>query len=351
MDVSPCVSLELRHWRDRAAAIPDEVLRAAALGTLCDKRDGVEGATAFAAFASRRHRAQAARAIAAFQAALDYLDTIGEMPNPQPLANGRMLNQALVSALTPGSPRSDYYALHARRGGDAGYLAQLVDACRSALCSLPAFERVAQPVQQVVARIAAYQSLNHGDAHGSHVPFAEWAAELAVEGARLDWWEAAAAAGSQLTAFALIAAAADRQLTSERAEAVERAYFPWIAALSTLLDSVVDQCRDNAEGQPNLIDHYRSPQHAAERLGTIAAQAMRRIRSLPDAQHHALLLASMAAFFRAQAQSESACLITQAVLRAIGRQTLPPLLVFRTRDSVARLRKRCLSDRAWLHDR
>ena len=55
----------------------------------------------------------------------------------------------------------------------------------------------------------------------------------------LHWWETGAAIGSQLSVLALIAAAADPATCEGRVRAIERAYFPWIGALSTLLDSVV----------------------------------------------------------------------------------------------------------------
>lgn len=337
--IFPQVCSELRHWHKRAEQIPDEALRSAALESLLIKRSDLEGAVAFAVCAPKQLRRRLVRGIGAWEIAFDYLDTISELPNPDPVANGRTLNQALVTALTPGASHLDYYALHLREG-DASYLVALADACRKAVAVLPAFDRIVGPVQQALSRIVTYQSLNHGDAQGSHAAFADWASSQVSSDVDLKWWETAAAAGSQLTIFALIAAATDSRLTRQRVTALEDAYFPWIGALSTLLDSLIDQPRDKAEGQPNLIDYYDSPQEAAHRLGQIAAEAVRHVRLLPDANHHGLLLGAMAAFFHSQARSADARLATRAVLDAMGNAASPALLIFKLRYGLAGKRPR-----------
>lgn len=312
-------------------AIPDEALRNAALESLLIKRRDLEGAVAFAVYARRRSRRKLVQGITAWEIAFDYLDTVSELANPDPITNGQALNQALLTAVTPGASHPDYYARHTR-ADDGGYLAALVDTCRDALASLPAFDRIIAPAKRGISRIVAYQSLNHGDAHQRlHTPFADWAALQAVRGADLAWWETAAAAGSQLTVLALMTAAANPRLTTEQVEALENAYFPWIGALSTLLDSLIDQTTDRAEGQPNLIDHYRSPERVAKRLGEIAIEAVSRARALPDADHHTLLLGAMAAFFHNQARSPDIRMATRAVLDAMGGTSTPALFIFRLR--------------------
>lgn len=340
---------ELRWWRERAQAIPDAGLRSAALESLLIKRGDLEGAVAFAVCAPRPLRHRLVRGLAAWEIAFDYLDTISEYPNPDPVANGRRLNQALITALTPDAGHSDYYALHLREGDD-GYLVALADACRIAVSSLPSYTRVMAPIRRALSRIVTYQSLNHGDASGSYAAFMDWAASQVEPGVDLKWWEMAAAGGSQLTILALIAAAADPRLTEQRAMAIERAYFPWIGALSTLLDSLIDQPSDKAEGQPNLIDYYDSPQHLADRFGEIASEAVRCVRTLPDADHHSLILGAMAAFFHSQASSPDARTATQAVLDAVGKAGSPALLVFRLRYGLVCPGKRPGTAASSVHD-
>lgn len=307
----------------------------AAFDALGSKRDGVEGTAAFAAFAPVGARTSVVRAIVAFQMCLDYVDTLGELPNPEPIANGQALNEALLVAFKPGLPHPDYYAALQWRD-DAGYLEDLVDTCRAAAGSLPSFAAVTEPAQAALSRIVGYQSLNHGDIDGSYDAFADWARSQSVEGADLRWWETGAAAGSHLSVLALIAAAADPTMRLERATALEHAYFPWIGALSTLLDGVIDQRRDNIEGQRSLIDYYGSPRETAERLRTIALEALRAIRALPDADNHALMLEAMAAFFHSapQASSPEVGMTTRAVLDTMGLTAPAALFLFKARHAL-----------------
>lgn len=337
LGVFPHVQAELAVWRHRAEQIPDNVLRAAAFDALTTKSADLEGAVAFAVFAPPSIRRNVVRAITAFQIAFDYMDSIVELPNRDPIASGRSLNQALLVALLPGAEHSDYYRNYPRRD-DAGYLEGLVRTCQTAVGSLPSFTAIAEPVHRALSRIVAYQSLNHGDATGSYDAFEQWAHSQAIQGTDLHWWELGAAAGSQLSVVALIAAAGDPKMCPERAAALEHAYFPWIGALSTLLDSVIDQRKDGAEGQRSLIHHYTSPQETAKRLRMLAAESMTAVLPLADASNHTLLLAAMAAFFHStpQALAPEVGLATRAVLDTMGGWTTPALLFFKTRRAFAR---------------
>ncbi len=313
------------------------MLRGAALEAQRTKSDDLEGAAAFAVFAPTHVRLKLVRAISAFQIAFDYLDTIVELPSADPITNGWALNQALLLAFQPSEPHPDYYAFHAWRD-DAGYLKGLVNTCRAAIVSLPSFTAVAAPVRGALARVTAYQSLNHGDGNGSYAAFTDWARSQSAPGTDLRWWETGAAAGSQLSVLALIAAAADPTMRPERAAALEHAYFPWIGALSTLLDGIIDQRKDRIEGQRSLVDYYGSPRETAERVRMMAIEALRAIRSLPDAPNHALILAAMAAFFHSapQAAAPEVGLATRAVLDTMGGDAAPALLFFKTRRALAR---------------
>ena len=339
--VFPQTQAELVRWRHRARHIPDSVLREAAFDSLRTKRSDLEGAVAFAVFAPRPLRRDVVRAISAFEIAFDYMDSVGELPNSDPIAAGGCLNQALHVAVSPGAKHPDYYR-HCRRREDAGYLEDLVRTCQTAVARLPSFAAIAKPLHRAVSRIVTYQTLNHSDANDSHDVFRQWANSHAVQGIDLRWWELGAATGSQLSVLSLIAAASDPRMCPDRAIALERAYFPWVGALSTLLDGVIDQERDSAEGKRRLIDHYASPEETATRLSQLAREALRAMLPLSDAPQHTMLLEAMAAFFHAtpQALTPNVSVTTQAVVDAMGAWTVPPLLFFRTRRALARTKAR-----------
>lgn len=323
-------------------------MRHLALDAQQAKRRSLEGAVAFATFVPRSAQRTVVTALATYQVIFDYLDTLAEQPNVDPIRNGRQLNQALLSALDPDEAPFDYYAHHCH-SCDRGYLDSLVDACRAALTKLPSYSAVLAPVRRAAERIVTYQSLNHGDANHSHDAFERWADAETKPSTGLRWWETGAAAGSSLGVLALISATADPTLTERDTEALDDAYYPWIGALHTLLDSLIDRDEDaTVPGQRSLLDYYSSPVEAAARLEMIARQAVRRATHLPHARSHAMILAAMASLYLSdpQASKPDARLAKQRVLAAMGGLATPSMAVLRARRVASRLHARPRPDLA-----
>ncbi len=342
LGVFPMVHRELGHWRARAALIPDARLRAQALSAQRMKVGSVEGGAAFAVFARPALRSLVVRVLTGYQTAFDYLDVLAEQPNPDPIGNGRQLHTALLAASDPWMEQSDYYAQHAHRA-DGSYLGALVGACRTALCVLPAHGVVVASLRRTAEQNIAYQSYNHGDAHGSRRPFREWAQREATAfcaqhaDADLHWWELGAAAGSSMPSLALVAAAADATLSEHEATAIERAYYPRIAALNSLLDSLIDRSEDAAADRHQLLGYYDTPAEAVQRLRAIALRAMVELDRLQrGASRHRLMLAAMLCFYVHPARSTLAPAQRDALLEAAGGLARPMLLVFRIRDALGR---------------
>jgi len=308
------------------------VLRHLALDAMRTKRRSLEGAVAFAAFVPRPAQRPVITALAAFQVIFDYLDTVSEQPNADPIRNGRQLNHALLAALDPMERCCDYYAHHGR--GDGGYLDMLVETCRAALAELPSYAPIVANARRAAERIITYQSLNHGDSSQSHAAFARWASGETKPHTGLRWWETGAAAGSSLGVLALISATADPALTRRETDALDDAYYPWIGALHTLLDSLVDREEDTSSpGQRSLIDYYDTPAEAAARLEMIALQAVRRATLLPRACNHAMILAAMACFYLSEprASAPDARLAKKRVLSSMGALAVPTMAVLQAR--------------------
>ncbi len=336
LSVLPAVHAERRLWLRRAEQIPNRVLRGAALDSLHTKRDVLEGAASFAVFVKPSIRARVVRAIAAFEIAFDYLDGLMELPNADPVLNCNTLCRALWAAFDPAPTHVDYYEHHTA-ADDGDYLVALIEACGTTLAQLPCYPVVGEMLHRALSQVVTYQSLHHSGAQDSHGAFREWVCAHADTGVDMRWWELGAALGSQLSLLALIAAAADSTLSRRRAAEIEHAYFPWIAALSTLLDSVVDRHRDHLDAQRSLVDYYSSPQEAAERLRWMTVAAMRSIRSLDDVEDRTVMLAAMIAFFHSAAQpaGSEAQLVTRAILDTVGAWGTPPLLFLKVRSALA----------------
>lgn len=360
--VHPVLRLELRRWQGRAQRIPDPALRRAALDALL-KRPNIEGAAAFAAIARGRRRLAVLRAVVAFQAIYDYVDTLAERSSGDPQPDARCLHDALMAALEPDAPQRDYYAGHAHRD-DGGYLVAMVQACRAALAQLPSYQVVAVPARRSAARIVAFQSLSLG-AHGG---LARWARTQVSASSALAWWEIAAACGSSLEVHSLIAAAAVPSLRVADVTSIEGAYFPWIGALHSLLDSIVDQAEDAATGQLSLIACYRSKGEATTRMHQLARQARQAARALPDGRRHAVLTVAMACHYLSELETSPAgasssapdpsgegglapAELARAVRDAMGSVVAPTLTVFRVRRTAGRLAEACTRLTSWMRRR
>ncbi len=336
IDVFPSACREIRAWEQSAREIPDPLLRTLALKALREERGNLEGAAAYAALTPRRHRANVARAVIAFQAVYDYADALSEQPDSD-RAGIRRLHQALLVALKPGISHLDYYE-HQNRRDDGGYLDRLVDRCRSAVSSLPSFPVVALQIQQAAGRIVTYQCLNHQGSGSSYRAFACWARKQTGSRSDLRWWETGAAAGSSLSVFALISAAARTTLQTTHVTALDVAYFPWIGSLHTLLDSLIDEPEDAITHQHCLTALYASAEEAASRLQTLAIRASEHAQALPDGEHHTMMLAAMVSFYLASPQGSDprVKLAADAVLAVLGEHAAPAMFVLRARHIARR---------------
>jgi tetraprenyl-beta-curcumene synthase len=345
LTVFPRVCIHIARWRRMARRIPDPQLRRLALAAL-EKRTNIEGAAAFAAFAPRRQRARVTTATSAFQAAYNLLDMLGEQPSPDPIRDGRRLHEALVYALSPAqcggaalaradnllpTPR-DWYEHHPQRE-DGGYLSHLLEQCRGALAELPSHALVESRARAGAARIVAFQSLNLSESQGDHTGLERWASDATPPGTELRWWETAAAAGSSLGVYALIAAAAEARLDEHEAAALDRAYFPWIGGLHSLLDNLIDKHEDEAAGHRSLVEYY-GPRRAAQRMSWLAERAQGAARELPHGRRHTVILAAMIANYLSTPEAQSAQLesVSEAVLATTGPLARPTLLVFKLRQ-------------------
>ncbi|HYM44939.1 MAG TPA: DUF2600 family protein [Solirubrobacteraceae bacterium] len=330
LGVFPTVRSETRRLWQCAHAISGTEPRLLAIHNLRAEHGNLEGAAAFAAFLPCTYRNYVVRAQVAFQAAYDYVDSLAEQPRVASATNARRLHYALIVALSPGIPHLDYYAHHTCREDD-GYLVELVDTCRGAISRLPSYPLVAEAIRRNARRIVAYQSrTNLESEHGSRA-LVTWASRETPPETNLWWWETGAACGSSMAVFALLAAAADPQLTQSSAEMVEAVYWPWAGALHSLLDSLIDRAEDAVTGNHSLVAHYASPREMAARMQLIAAEAAQRANAVGI--EHRLILAGMASLYLSdqRAWHPGVRLTTERVLGALGGLARPAMLMLRVR--------------------
>ncbi len=289
------VSAELARWRERATAIPDLRLRADALHALDAKRGHTDGAALFWTLPPRRDE-RLLRLLVTYEVIYDYLDNVSERGASEGVRDGRQLFSALADALDPERPRRDPYRDHPWRD-DGGYLDALIEACRAGCRHLPAFE-VVRPFLELETSHAPVLALNHElDAARRNTALRTWAGAELPDRDGLRWYERTAAASQSVVVFALLALAADPDVTAADAAATYRAYFPWFAYAVTMLDSFVDQAEDAREGAHSYVAHYPHPELVVERLRESVEHAARRQLSLPYGERHTVLLGCMIAMY------------------------------------------------------
>jgi len=330
--VLPQVARELDRWWERAGLIPDPGLRRQARASIAHKRFHCEGGSAFALLAPAERRPAVVRWIVAFQTISDYLDNLSDRAAPAAPSDLRRRHQAMLDALT--GPEA---AIQAGRWGvdDGGYLADLASACLAEARHLPGYHQVLPALWDLTSLYVDLQVLKHGPP-AQRVPLLErWHRRRAHRAPGLRWHEFAAAAGSTLGVFALIALAAGGRPRPEVVERVSGAYFPWVSALHILLDYWIDQEEDALGGDLNFTAFYPSQRSARGRLQALMGSALRAVAPLPDAGRHRDIVHGLPAIYLADGKARREPLRRQArlLVRAGGWRT-------RLLHAACRLRRR-----------
>lgn len=328
----PGVAREVRAWRALAASIPDAALRLDAVSALARKRGHTDGAALFCILTPSRDRSLL-RLLVAYEIMWDYLDSVNERGAGQGQLNGRQLHLALVEALDPDLPVSDYYRHHPWRE-DGGYLETLVQVCRQACDCLPSYEAV-RPLLARESRRAQVLALNHDlDPTRRDRELCQWAQHEWSVSHEASWYELSGASSASLTVHALLALAAKPRLSAIEIASVYRAYSPWISAATTMLDSYVDQAEDGLNGDHSYVAHYPSGEVALHRIGELVRRSTREASALPDGERHVLIVVAMLAMYLSKDSARTASLRahTRALIRTagpLGRLLLPILRLWR----------------------
>jgi tetraprenyl-beta-curcumene synthase len=326
------VSREIRVWRERALTIPDSAIREDALSSLDRKRGHTDGAALFWILPPRRNP-ELLRLLVTYELIWDFLDCLNEHGACEGTANGRQLHKALVEALDPAAPISDYYRYHPWRE-DGGYLRTLVETCRTGCATLPSYGRVRPYVIREAER-AQVLALNHDtDSACRDEALKAWAGRECSGEQRLSWFELSGAASASMTVHAFLALAAQPACTDDDVLQTRAAYFPWMSAATTMLDSYVDQAEDELSGNHRYIAHYADETLAGERVRDLVTRSAREARRLRNGHRHAVIAACMVAMYLSKdsARTPEMRASTAGIVRAGGtltRALLPVLRLWR----------------------
>jgi len=326
------VAGEVRGWKARAVEIPDPALRNDALSALTRKRGHTDGAALLWTIPRARDY-NLLRLLVAYEIVWDFLDGVNECGAAAGQVNGRQLHLALLDALDLTRPISDYYRHH-QCESDGGYLRILVEACRESCRKLPSYWTI-RPLLVREAIRAQVLAVNHDlDPALRDAGLQKWAAATFPESTEASWFELSGAASASLTIHALLALGAEPGCSDERLGRTCAAYFPWISAATTMLDSYVDRTEDLANGDHSYVSHYPAPQLAAARICELIERSLKEARSLRDGERHKVIVACMVAMYLSKdsAHTDAMSGTTKSLVRAGGSLTrllLPILRLWR----------------------
>ena len=247
----------------------------------------------------------------------------------------------------------------------SGYLRTLVDVCRTCCARLPSYECV-RPLVVEEARRAQVLAINHDlDPAARDATLRAWVSRELPAEQEARWFELTGAASASLTVHVLLALGAEAACSQGDLARAQRAYFPWISAATTMLDSYVDQLEDAANGDHSYVAHYSPPAPAptrspaplrsdsfsrsrsrsdsfsrpapapiVERIRWLLARSFREAGALGDPELHVLIVACMVAMYLSKdsARSEELRAGTASLVRAGGSLTrvlLPILRLWR----------------------
>jgi tetraprenyl-beta-curcumene synthase len=289
------VAHQVRAWHRRACTIPDAPIREDALGSLGSKRGHTDGAALFWVL-PRRRNTHLLCLLVAYEIMWDFLDSTNERGAERGTRNGCQLHLALIEGLDPEAPISSYYRYHPW-SEDGGYLRKLVEVCRTNCLLLPSYRRVAPLTIREAVR-AQVLGLNHDPSPASRdAGLRRWAADDRPAGHGATWYEWTGAASASLTVHVLLALAAEPTCCEIEITAAHAAYFPWISAATTMLDSYVDQAEDAVAENHSYIAHYPDRATAVQRVGELIRFSAQSARALPKGTRHAVIVACMVAMY------------------------------------------------------
>lgn len=321
--ILPQVERELKKWKNFLAASPPSPLRWQALDSIRTKRFHCQGGAVYALLNPKAQH-HLLPAIVSLQTISDYLDNLCDRItwNGNPSLSGRItwdelsslsdrekdrlmergfrqLHLAMTAALTP-NPQDhlpeDYYKYYPLRE-DGGYLKALADCSRKHLSSLPVYEEVQEKVIFLANLYCDLQALKHLSLQYRREYLEEWFRVHYNKYPFLLWNEFAAAAGSTLGIFVLLAVASCRSITAEMIELLFQCYFPWICGLHILLDYFIDQEEDRKEGDLNFVFYYKNQEHCFQRLVFFLDNALQRVEQLPDPSFHRTIIKGLLSLY------------------------------------------------------
>lgn len=297
----PLVRRQLKHWKKNAQKIPSSDLKHQALSSIISKFFHCEGAAVFAVLC-RKKRLEFLRFAVAFQTISDYLDNLCDRGDDISERHFRQLHLAMVDALTPNGQQRNYY-LYGKYQNDGGYLCMLVAVCQESLVECKGYAKIQSYLFQLCRLYTDLQVYKH--------------LQLNIRAKKLWQWVDkendfallqnvfAAATGSTLGIFMLVAYMMEDKLSEKAVSALYELYFPYVQGFHILLDYFIDQQEDLAGGDLNFCRFFANDGAFYDALYHLYWKASQLAEQVSDGAFHVMLMHAMLGLYLADPKVRS----------------------------------------------
>ncbi len=295
--IIPRVSWELERWDRQLELCPDKPLFIQAAESKRRKRFHSQGGSFFALY-NPYFSSQLVAVIVALQTISDYLDNLCDRGGVLQENAFRSLHRSFSDALSVNPICSGSYYRHYPYQRDGGYLQSLVSECRRQIATFPSYRSVQSEALKLASLYCDLQIYKHLDPTKRRLTLKCWVRKTAgTSYPDIYWWEYAAACGSTLGLFALLAASTFPDLKPEDSALIVKAYFPWICGLHILLDYLIDQQEDLRGQDFNFVACYFSDRVSTRRLHMFLNSALKQATALPQPRFHQTIVKGLLAVY------------------------------------------------------
>lgn len=302
-EIFPQVKQKLAKWSNIARQCPDPHLGEQAVTSIRTKSFHCLGGSIYALYPGV-NREVMVEMIVAYQTISDYLDNLVDSLNVHDEQAFRQLHLAMTEALDPAASISDYYLYYPYKN-DGGYLVSLVETCRENINKLPSYKLVKDKVLWLAEQYSNLQTYKHLAPATREEKMILWLTPLHQNNPEVTLWELAAATGSTLGIFCLLAAASSHLLRSDEIEQIISAYFPWICGLHILLDYLIDLNEDRETFQLNFVQYYANEQEMSEHLHRFVQISLEKYKQLPAAGFQQAVVQGLLAMYLSDQKSKT----------------------------------------------
>lgn len=252
--ILPTVHRGLKRWKFEAEKIPNLELRKQAKNSIQTKSFHCEGGSVFALLLDK-DMSSYLTFIVAFQTISDYLDNLCDRSVGQDERHFRQLHLAMSDALNPNQKPQEYYR-YSKNQDDGGYLSKLVLTCQAFLADCQAYRLVQSDIECLNANYINLQVYKHLSLEIREERLKNWVQEMDTFGQ--EWYQFAAATGSTLGIFVLLACAQRGCCEKQEIKHLYELYFPYIQGFHILLDYYIDTEEDEIEGDMNFCAYFKN---------------------------------------------------------------------------------------------